>query len=201
MHVLFLLISVFFFSIMGCHRPVQQASMQQGLYNSARTQKLSQLSHFRVSGKVAFRQGDTGGQAKFIWKQTGKDFTLQLFNPFGGEEAHLAFHHGQYQLSLPNKGIQHSQSIELLFKENLGWSAPIAHLSYWIRGIPLPKLPSKIQYDFDGNRILTQDDWKITYSRVETVNTLPLPSSMLLEQQTKANELIRLKMVLHWSLE
>jgi len=182
----------------GCQRPPKETADALRPYNASTIKELSQLSYFRVSGKVGFRQGDTGGQAKFIWQQTGRDFTLQLMNPFGGEEARLSFTKGQYSLKLPNKPSQHSDSIESLFKESLGWSAPIAHLSYWMRGIPLPNVPHKIRYNAESARVLSQDHWTITYSAFERIDGLPLPQTMVLERQDKA---ARLRMILHWSLE
>lgn len=185
----------------GCQRPSKKTLAPPGSYNTSTAKALSQLSYFRVSGKVGFRQGETGGQAKFVWQQAGNDFTLQLRNPLGGEEARLSFTKRQYSLQLPNKPIQHSDSIESLFRESLGWSAPIAHLPYWIKGIPLPQMPKKISYNADGARVLAQDNWIITYSSIERVDGLPLPRAMVLERRGLPDGMARLRMTLQWSLE
>jgi outer membrane lipoprotein LolB len=182
----------------GCQQlPKKVAPLKS--YNAETVNSLSQLSSFRVSGKVGFRQGEAGGQAKFLWQQTGNDFSLQLMNPFGGEEAHLSFVQGQYSLKLPKEPLQYSDSIESLFKEQLGWPAPIAHLSYWMRGIPLPKMPYKISSDTEGARVLTQDHWTITYTAIEPLNGLPLPKAMILERPSSSDGTARLRMILHWS--
>jgi outer membrane lipoprotein LolB len=184
----------------GCQRPPNKISDISQTYNTSTVKALNQLSYFRVSGKVGFRQGETGGQAKFIWQQNGQDFTLQLMNPFGGEEARLSFNKAAYSLKLPNQPAQHSDSIESLFRESLGWSAPIAHLPYWIKGIPLPLMPSTITYNKEGARVLVQDHWTITYSSIETVDGFVLPQSMVLERTDLPDGQARLKMLLHWSL-
>jgi len=177
----------------ACQRPPK--TMAPSVYT---VESVAQLTHFRVSGKVGFRQGDTGGQASFVWQQSGRDFTLQLFNPFGSEEAYLAYRGGIYHFKMPNKAEETTQNIEPLFRESLGWSAPIAHLSYWIRGLPLPNTPKQMSQTSDGARVLQQSQWTITYLQMTQVNQLSVPKSMLLTRSDLSEGAVRLKMILHW---
>jgi outer membrane lipoprotein LolB len=194
--LLFCSVSMF----VGCQRPPKAIEASFTPYNASTFKKLSQLSHFRVSGKVGFRQGETGGQAQFVWNQTGQPFTLQLLNPFGGEEARLSFSAGEYRLKMPREPWEVSHSIESLFEEKMGWSAPVAHLAYWIKGIPVPNVPSTVSHNKAGMRIIKQAHWTITYLSAIRVDGLLLPASMVLERSDLPAGPTRLKMILRWSL-
>lgn len=167
-------------------------------YSQATAKKLSHLETFKVAGKLSFKQEDKGGNAKFIWQQRGKAFTLRLFNPLGGEEARLQYEGGLYRLKVPGEPWQESAQIEPLFEQHLGWYAPVGYLPYWLKGVPGPQSPNRLIKRV-SEVVIVQGGWEVTYDQTESIQSFTVPTSLRF-QQTTGNKHTRVKMTLRWDI-
>jgi outer membrane lipoprotein LolB len=51
-----------------------------------------------------------------------------------------------------------------MLEDNLGWSLPVSHLLWWVRGLPAPSSRSRLQLDGDSRLArLEQDGWQVDY--------------------------------------
>lgn len=148
---------------------------------SDREQKLKQLNHWDLEGKVAARSATDGGTLSFNWKQNGQNYALSLFGPLGSNTLQIQGQPGQVTLQTPEgKQFSASSAEQLLYKQ-IGWNLPISFLHYWVRGIPVPGLAA--QSDFDAYHRLSklrQDGWDVWFKQYAVFNGLELPTHILL---------------------
>jgi outer membrane lipoprotein LolB len=85
-----------------------------------------------------------------------------------------------------------------LFEQQLGSRLPVSSLYYWIRGLPVPGIEAQKQLDaFHRITVLSQQGWRIEYSRYSSINQIDLPSKMILN-----NSALNVKIIINqWQFE
>jgi outer membrane lipoprotein LolB len=80
--------------------------------------------------------------------------------------------------------------------DRLGWTFPIAHLRYWVLGVPAPQSEAEVEFDDEGRlTTLEQDDWKMEVDEYQSAGALELPRKFEV-----ANDEVRIKVVVdRWS--
>ena len=141
----------------------------------------SQLNGWQISGKVGIRSPRESGSATLFWLQRQDYFDIRLAGPMGRGAARLTGRPGAVSLDAANQGQFQAESAEALLQQQLGWSLPVAHLFWWIRGLPAEDSKSSLTLDSESRLAkLEQDDWQVEYLSYVQQNGYWLPERMKL---------------------
>ena len=141
----------------------------------------SQLNGWQISGKVGIRSPRESGSATLFWLQRQDYFDIRLAGPMGRGAARLTGRPGAVNLDAANQGQFQAESAEALLQQQLGWSLPVAHLFWWIRGLPAEDSKSRLTLDSESRLAkLEQDDWQVEYLSYVEQNGYWLPERMKL---------------------
>ncbi len=141
----------------------------------------SQLNGWQISGKVGIRSPRESGSATLFWLQRQDYFDIRLAGPMGRGAARLTGRPGAVSLDAANQGQFQAESAEALLQQQLGWSLPVAHLFWWIRGLPAEDSKSRLTLDSESRLAkLEQDDWQVEYLSYVQQNGYWLPERMKL---------------------
>ena len=141
----------------------------------------SQLNGWQISGKVGIRSPRESGSATLFWLQRQDYFDIRLAGPMGRGAARLTGRPGAVSLDAANQGQFQAESAEALLQQQLGWSLPVAHLFWWIRGLPTEDSKSRLTLDSESRLAkLEQDDWQVEYLSYVEQNGYWLPERMKL---------------------
>ncbi len=162
-----------------------------------RETQLSAISHWTLKGKMGVRLPHHSGSADVVWQQTGQDYTLNLFGPLGLGRVVIEGDPYGVTLKRSSKDIHRAKTPEALLKEQVGWDVPVSNLYYWVRGLPVPQVPAKTQFDYANHLTqLEQAGWTIHYQRYTDVKGIDLPNKLLLSKKS-----IRIKIIIRqWFL-
>lgn len=128
---------------------------------------------FEVRGKAGVVEGAESFSARFVWRQYGSAFTIDLWGPLGqgrvrldGDERRLAIVDGKGAV------ISEGPHAEVM-RTHLGWSLPLDVLPSWVLGKPGEGTGAGgRQYDDDGRLVaFEQLDWSVAYARHNQVQT------------------------------
>jgi outer membrane lipoprotein LolB len=166
--------------------------------------KLEAIKNWTNSGALAVTAKhpdgrNTGGNASFNWKQEGKQYTLELFGPFGINRVRLLGSPDKVTLFDGPGEAYTAATPEILLQQQLGWAVPVTHLLYWVRGLPAPhiriedakKLPNGSFSQF------TQDGWVVNYLDYTQVGCTLLPAKLSMQHPTLQVRLV----IRQWQLQ
>lgn len=141
----------------------------------------AQLNGWQISGKVGIRSPRESGSATLFWLQRQDYFDIRLAGPMGRGAARLTGRPGAVSLDAASSGQFHATSAETLLQQQLGWSLPVAHLFWWIRGLPAEDSQSRLTLDSESRLAkLEQDGWQVEYLSYVEQNGYWLPERMKL---------------------
>ena len=141
----------------------------------------AQLDGWQINGKVGIRSPRESGSATLFWLQRQDYFDIRLAGPMGRGAARLTGRPGAVSLDAANQGQFKAESAEALLQQQLGWSLPVAHLFWWIRGLPAEDSKSSLTLDSESRLAkLEQDDWQVEYLSYVQQNGYWLPERMKL---------------------
>jgi outer membrane lipoprotein LolB len=126
---------------------------------------------FILRGKLAVVEGDQSVSARFLWRQSGDHFAIDLWGPLG--QGQLRLEGDQHELVLFDGagGVLTRGSHEAVMAAQLGWTLPLAVLPAWVQGRPDPTLPTAdSRTDGDGRlESFSQLDWAISLGRYRAI--------------------------------
>ena len=129
-------------------------------------QKSSVPGAIQLQGLFGIVTPQTHQSGHFTWEQDSqKQFTLELYGPMGLGATSLIEQNGVVTLETAQGKKYTATSPELLLQNTLGWSMPVQGMTYWLLGVPVPKIQFQADYDPE-NRIvdLSQSGWQIHYT-------------------------------------
>ena len=194
------LVTIMSLTLTACavHPPATESSRLQASMSWAKRQaKLLQLSSWDVTGAIAMRKADEGGSANVRWHmQQNHYFNLRLSGPLGAGTVTINGTDAAVVMRTKD-GQQRTGSAQALLDEALGWRFPVQYLRYWIKGLPVPTLPSQRQLDgVQRLATLNQAGWHIRYNTYQRVQNQDLPKKLTLE---RAKTQIRI-VIRRWTL-
>ncbi|BBP74853.1 outer-membrane lipoprotein LolB [Pseudomonas sp. Ost2] len=144
-------------------------------------QQLSSLDGWQINGKVGIRAPKDSGSGTLYWLQRQDYYDIRLSGPLGRGAARLTGRPGQVSLEVANQGRYEAATPEALLEEQMGWSLPVSHLVWWVRGLPAPDSKSRLSLDNDSRlATLEQDDWQVEYLSYTEQNGYWLPERIKL---------------------
>ncbi len=143
---------------------------------------LTKLHQWDISGKIGVITAQNSGSASLKWLENNGYYTINLAGPLGAGAIALTGRPDNVTLKMANGQILSAPTPEQLLIQAWGWQLPVSHLKYWVRGLPVPNIAAKKQFDMK-NRLsnLTQQNWHVSYTDYTTVGQVDLPSKITIQ--------------------
>ena len=122
---------------------------------------------FQLRGKLGVVEGRESFSARFLWRQQGPGFTIDLWGPLGQGRVRLSGD-AQRIAVLDGNGVVLSQGNHAeVMHAHLGWALPLAVLPDWVLGAPgVDASSAEARYDAAGNLVaFEQLDWAVAYTQ------------------------------------
>ncbi|HDZ55916.1 MAG TPA: outer membrane lipoprotein LolB [Pseudomonas xinjiangensis] len=147
----------------------------------AHRQSIEPLQNWTLQGKLGMRSPQESGSGTLFWLQREGDYDIRLSGPLGRGATRIVGDDQTVTLEMAGRDPVQAASAEELLEQQIGWRLPVDHLLYWVRGLPAPDNPSRLQLDTESRLArLSQAGWTVEYSRYQTVGDLELPQRMQL---------------------
>lgn len=147
----------------------------------AHRQSVQPITHWTLQGKLGLRSARESGSGTLYWRQELDTYDIRLSGPLGRGATRLSGDSGGVLLEIAGQPPVSASSTEQLLEEQIGWRLPVEHLLWWVRGLPSPGSPSRLQLDTDSRLArLTQAGWVVEYSRYQTIGDVTLPQRLQL---------------------
>jgi outer membrane lipoprotein LolB len=134
--------------------------------------KPASAADWSFRGKIAIRMVRNGvsdnTNLQILWRQKNQQSDVHLLGPFGQSVAHFFATDESIQYEIPaGSGLATAGNITEV-ERSLGWKLPLKEMKFWVRGLPVPELPHRIDFDDQGlPESLEQSSWKIDYRRFD----------------------------------
>lgn len=125
---------------------------------------------YEVDGRIAIIWDGQGQQGHFRWQHQPTYDRIDLRGPLGQTLGRLEWDQQQARFYDQHKQSYFADNVEILAVHHLGWYLPVNDLRYWLFGLASPRLSAQWSHH-QGQRLLRQNGWQISYSSEE--NTLP----------------------------
>ena len=197
-----LLFPLFIFLCASCAapRPSPPAEHVQQLWQ-ARAATLLSIQRWELRGRLAVRTDERGGQASLTWRRDAARHSIRLNGPLGRGVVQITQDETGAVLQDAEQRQFRAANAEELLHRYTGWSLPLAHLNYWVRGIPVPDLPAAQELDDSGRlKTLRQQGWEMAYKDYMRIEGLELPRHLILtalpEQANAEQPAIEVRLVI-----
>ncbi|MBU3022577.1 lipoprotein insertase outer membrane protein LolB [Aestuariibacter sp. A3R04] len=165
-------------------------------------EKLKNVTHWQISGKMAVRTKQEAVSANLNWKTDGTDFDFRLSNVLGVTLAHMAYRDGIATLRADGKTYTHTDPSVLIYQVT-NWDIPIAKLQNWIKGLPL----EQDSYRLNDKQLLTSLSpgcsacgfWQVNYDQYSNIDDLWLPHQLTLTQPHHSTTMLKIK-INQWTI-
>jgi len=114
---------------------------------------------FEMQGRVYVRFGPKAFSGSLRWQHESVRDEVWLGGPLGQTGAHILRDSSGAALTTADQQVYRAMSIESLTREGLGWSLPLADLSYFVLGTAPPGTTRPEGPD----TTLTRDGWKVRW--------------------------------------
>lgn len=123
---------------------------------------------FEMLGRVYVRFGPQAFSGSLRWRHDDSADEVWLGGPLGQTAAHIVRDSTGATLTTADQQTYQSMSIESLTKDGLGWSLPLADLSYYVLGEVPPGASSAAERDGAGHMTrLEREGWVVRWTRRE----------------------------------
>lgn len=130
-----------------------------------------------ISAKLGIRTADDSGSLTVKWQQDSREYLIQVSGPLGQGNGKISGNDQYITIERPNQPTIYSADPQQLLKDTFQWELPIQHLSYWVRGLPSPRLDDA-QYHYSNTGVLerlTQSGWELAYDRYRLADDWLMP--------------------------
>lgn len=147
------------------------------------------INDWNIDARAGFTTADDSGSVSMFWKQKDEAYHISLIAPLGQGRIDLTGEGSNVILKTSNGKTLYGESAEKLILRATGFIVPIAHLRYWIKGLPgpgaqtpeiqAPKIQTQIKYNNDGTiASMQQAEWRIEYLNYEKQKQTHLPQKL-----------------------
>lgn len=118
---------------------------------------------FDLVGRVAVQGIDRAFSSSVRWTHLPARDEIWLLTPTGQALAHIRADGAGATLTGADRQEYSARDVESLTRRALGWPLPLGHLTWWVRGEPVPGLPVGEAVRDQGGRLvrLAQDGWEV----------------------------------------
>ncbi|PRB80275.1 lipoprotein insertase outer membrane protein LolB [Pseudomonas sp. MYb185] len=139
------------------------------------------LTDWTLQGKLGVRAPAESGSGTLFWLQQQDHYDIRLSGPLGRGATRIQGSDAGVTLEIAGQPPASASSAEALLEQQIGWRLPVEHLLWWVRGLPAPDSPSRLQLNPDSQLArLAQAGWTVEYSRYQLIDGLQLPQRLQL---------------------
>jgi len=162
-----------------------------------REQQLAAITSWRLGGRFSLVTDGEAWSGKLNWiQQSNHEYLIQFSAPSGQGAMQLLGNDELAELRLANGDSFQATDADALMRQETDWELPINSLWYWVRGLPDPKLPQKIELDSENLIVkLEQESWIVNYNKYQQVESYSLPRKITVENETLKLRLIITKWI------
>jgi len=147
----------------------------------AHRQSVEPIEGWVLQGKLGLRSEQESGSGTLWWQQSGRAYDIRLSGPLGRGATRIQGDPSGVTLEMAGRPSYQAESAEDLLEQQIGWRLPVEHLLWWVRGLPDPDRPSRLQLDADSRAArIAQAGWTVEYSRYQQVGNVQLPQRLQL---------------------
>ncbi len=138
---------------------------------------MSPATDFSIKGTIGVTEGGDSWSARFVWRQSGERFEIDLWGPLGQGHSRLRGTPDRLEITDAEGNVRTSGSPEALMFAELGWSLPLSLLLDWLQGRPSPEAPVVDAIRDPSGRLtdFRQLGWQVRFDHAgkASVGTLP----------------------------
>ncbi|MGI9286063.1 MAG: lipoprotein insertase outer membrane protein LolB [Pseudomonadales bacterium] len=144
---------------------------------------VADIEQWHIRGKIGIRSPTESLSAMLNWQQLTGAYTIRLSGTLGSGSLQIIGNDNGVTVRQAGEIDQYASNAGLLLQRRLGWSVPIEHVYYWVRGLPAA-VPVDRQTNSDGQlSVLEQAGWRIEYLRYQQFANFALPSKLRLQHE------------------
>lgn len=145
---------------------------------------LSRIQGWQLEGKVGVQTSEDSGSASVQWIKNQGRYSVSLLGPLGSGGLSINGEPGKVVLTMSDGKKYTANNPESLLAAQWGFNLPLSNLNYWIRGLPVPNMPAKTQFD-NSHRLsdLVQQGWHVQFLSYTQQDNIDLPSKLLITSQ------------------
>ena len=118
---------------------------------------------FEAQGRVYVRYGPQAFSGTLRWQHAAHADQVWLGGPLGQTVAHIVRNSSGAELTTADQEVYRATSIEALTREGLGWSLPLADLSYYVVG-QVPPEAAAGERDANGRIVrAAHEGWSVLW--------------------------------------
>ncbi len=177
------------------------SSIQTPQSNSSSVQETNIPAAWTANGRLSVIRGEENWYARFSWVQQDDDFQIRFSGPVGETQLLVSQIGSAVRLKTPSVE-KTGHDLEQLILQETGWVFPVRSLQYWLHGQAKPAIVAKIQYN-DAGQVseITQQGWKIDYSRWMLVAKTPVVKIRVPKKLIITHDDLKIKIIIsQWLL-
>jgi outer membrane lipoprotein LolB len=194
----FIILSCPFFSACTTTKqPSQTVEVSENASAEKKNITAPEVNSWQISGKIAIQNARNSGSASVDWTKRNNNYDIAIVGPIGTGTVKLSGHPGFVSMQTSDGKHYTAKSAEDLLAKQWGYNLPVSNMNYWIRGLPVPNVPSKTKYD-GQNRLtnLVQSGWRIQYPSYAKSGKLDLPNKIFIYSSGLTVKIV----VYHWKV-
>lgn len=162
-----------------------------------RQASLEKLQSWQMNGKIAVQTANDSGSASIDWRQRAGNYIVSIIAPLGAGSMTLTGSDGRASLRTSDGKSMTAGSPESLLAKGWGFNVPVSYLRYWVRGLPVPGLAARSQFDaYNRLTSLSQQGWHVQYLSYTRAGSYELPSRIDISSSSLRTKL----MVYDWQV-
>ncbi|MEH6504616.1 MAG: lipoprotein insertase outer membrane protein LolB [Cycloclasticus sp.] len=139
--------------------------------------KILAVTNWHLLGRLSVRNTEESWLTKIEWRHTASVDDLTLSTSLGGVVARLSYLDNIIIVS--KAGEQERVVPEREMESLMGYSPPLQHLKYWLRGVPNPMFDVQIDNKSPVTaRVFEQDGWRVSLERFNDYSDGIWPTKM-----------------------
>lgn len=147
----------------------------------AHRKAVTPFDSWTLQGKLGVRAPNESGSGTLYWLQHQDQYDIRLSGPLGRGATRIQGDGKGVTLDIAGQPPASARSAEELLEQQVGWRLPVEHLLWWVRGLPAPDSPSRLQLNTDSQLArLAQAGWTVEYSRYQQIEGMQLPQRLQL---------------------
>lgn len=148
---------------------------------NAHRKTVDPLDSWTLQGKLGVKAPSESGSGTVLWLQQRDYYDIRLSGPLGRGATRIQGDDRGVTLDIAGQPTLTAESAEDLLEQQIGWRLPVENLLWWVRGLPAPDSPSRLQLNPDSRLArLAQAGWTVEYSRYQEVEGVQLPQRLQL---------------------
>lgn len=150
--------------------------------------QLTLIDAWSLRGRLNVRQKNSNDTVSLNWDQRQRRFDIRFSGTLGLGAVAVHGDDAGVVVEKAGEAPQHLANLGELSQVYLSFDFPAAHLLYWVRGLPVPELPTRAAWNENALlATLEQTDrqgrrWQLSFDRYALDLQPPLPGRIRLEQ-------------------